>query len=91
MSQMVVMVMNPTDAAKMILLGDPKQETDEEGTPHTRSWMTWAPELSKWIARVANNPVNEVEEIIFVGPKDYVEPFMERAKTMTNKPVSRMG
>ena len=90
MSQMIVMAMNPTDAAKIILLDDPKG-IDENGERDLREWYAWAPELSKWIAKVANNPINKAEDIIFVGPKDYIEPFMERAKAMTNKPVSRMG
>lgn len=85
MSQMIVMAMNPADAAKIILLDDPKRLEEE------REWYAWAPELSKWIAKVANNPMNQVEDIVFVGPKDYITPFMERAKVMTNKPVSRMG
>lgn len=84
MSQLVVMGF-PQDAAKMMILDDPMR--DPEHPEKTRAWMAWAPELTKMIVKICSTPQNEVTEILYSGPKDYISKFMNEVKEINGLPA----
>lgn len=81
----LVIVAFPHDAAKMLFIEDNKPLEENE---ENNSYMCWGPEIAvtakKAIDEYKNESEDEVEEILFVGPQDYIAPLMIQTEQETN-------
>ena len=76
----LVIVAFPHDAAKMLFR--PLEENEEN-----KSYMCWGPEIAvtakEAITEYEKTSGDEVEEILFVGPQDYIAPLMIQTEQET--------
>jgi hypothetical protein len=76
----LVIVAFPHDAAKMLFIEEDQLEVDTE---ETKSYMCWGSEIAVTAKTAIKDYDGEVEEILFVGPKEYITPLMIQTEQET--------
>lgn len=80
----LVIVAFPHDAAKMLFIEDNKPLEENE---ENKSYMCWGPEIAvtakEAITEYEKTSGDKVEEILFVGPQDYIAPLMTQTEQET--------